>query len=217
MKTTLYIDGDRHCPFTAEFTQEQAKQLQEITVDNLLQFMKHQMVGKLVSKPEEEAYFTPRFEIAGFSLSLQLNYYLWNMRVDNGTARRNPEKHAEPMTAEEWAKLISANAEETVVDFFMSYKGQSVFNPGQATLKYIVGYLNGVGDSLAETLEDHSELGRHEGFDGECDEAPVLMNIKISTDDITVGPQYLTGKKGIITLEDGYSLPIEILVVDITE
>ena len=197
MKTTLYIGGDYKRPFTAEFTQEEVKQLKEVSVGTLMEHMVKSMVGVIVSKPGEPRYYAERMEIAGFSLSIQVSYYLWSLR-SCVPGKFDSVSHYELMTREEFAEIVCEdNPGATMVDFFMEYKGKPIFDAGQATLKYIAGYLNGVEDS--------------------CGKTPVLRNIKKSTSEPTLEGLDISWMKVTSTMEDGYEYPIKNLGADRTK
>ena len=66
---------------------------------HLLEYMRENTIGKLIPQPATDPYFTPQWKRGPLTLSIQLNYRLWDLRDD----RNQP--FDTPMTADEFDEL----------------------------------------------------------------------------------------------------------------
>lgn len=123
----------------ALFTKQDMEDLKSLTVESLLEYMRQEMVGKLVSREQSKTYFTPTLHVAGFTLSIQLGHELWSAREDKYGFLGGVD-HSKPMSEAEFDDLTCGS--DIVVNFCMRYRGNLIFSPGPATLEYIAGYLN---------------------------------------------------------------------------
>ena len=202
MKVTIYMYDDRRFPRHVEFTKEEAQALESLTPEKLIAHMRHGVIGKVIPTPGQKEYYAPRFNIAGFSLSMQISYYVWKERTNNNLDLSTP------ITEEEFDKAL--NGPDDYVDFCASFHGEEYWEATQMPISKIAASLSDIGYYCLE-VEDAEQSSSHQLPE------TILFNIKIATENLSIMAKDMEGKSGIICLGNGVEVPFEILVADETE
>ena len=187
MKTTIYPNKDYSNPIKVEFTKKEVGALLDLHSSDLLKRLKESVVGKVIPKPGWKEYHAAPVEISGFSLSMQISYWVWDQR------RKDNKDLGTPITEEEFESNVPDA--HSYVDFYASYKGKVFCDATQMSLIQIADMLVEVGVS--------------------CFKQPAKFNttIAISID----CPSDLTGCQGVIRTMDGKEFPFTILTSDLTK
>lgn len=103
---------------SVELTDQQVKELEAMTPEALIDYLKSHCVGICNTVSGQERYFIPCLVFGGLRASLQVNYYVWRDRDDNGTP------NDQLITAEEFDAVCSGP--DSVLDVAFSLDGKRI-------------------------------------------------------------------------------------------
>ena len=103
-----------------EFTDDEMRQIGEMTADKLYAYVHDHVVDKMNTKAGSDLYFVPRLNIGKLSLSLQTGYYIWSLRETDQLHDLDCAKaHTETITEIEWERAIIGTS--SIIDVMINY------------------------------------------------------------------------------------------------
>ena len=131
---------------SVELTDQQAKELEAMTPEALIGYLKSHSVGICNTVSGQEKYFIPCLQFGALRASLQVNYYVWRLRD-------NQHKSQEPViTAEEFDAVCSNQSSVLDVAFYL---GDMCISMGQMKVLEVCNFFYGLGTGeYIPTLDD---------------------------------------------------------------
>lgn len=131
---------------SVELTDQQAKELEAMTPEALIAYLKSHCVGICNTVSGQEKYFIPCLEFGELSASLQVNYYVWRDRNNNGTPNE------QLITAEEFDAVC--NSQSSVLDVAFYLEGKRICL-GQMKVLEVCNFFYGLATGeYIPTLDD---------------------------------------------------------------
>ena len=131
---------------SVELNDQEVAELRAMTPESIIDYLKSHCVGICNTVSGQERYFIPCLEFGGLCVSLQVNYYVWRDRDDNGT------DNEALITADEFDAVCSGPG--TLLDVAFSLDGHRICL-GQMKIQDVCEFLNAlVGDEYIPTLEN---------------------------------------------------------------
>lgn len=142
-------DGEYCREIQAELSQEDLPKLLALTPSYLREYLRESCVGKTTSLGIDK--FAPRLEVCGFSVSMQIHYYVWSLRWDR--FKSDDELiHHEPTTAEEFDTVLPSF--DTYIDVQIHY-GKTELTTGQMTLTQISEFFRCLATNLEASISTY--------------------------------------------------------------
>ena len=123
--------------FTDEVVFEEIIEITDEEFDSLMDALNPDLLLAHVAKcvgvmtPTDDTKFIPVYKIGDFKLSMQIAYYLWSNRLEEG--RRNDNS---PITQDEYDRIMK-HGENTILDVKMTYKDTVIIKATQMEIFFI--------------------------------------------------------------------------------
>jgi hypothetical protein len=131
---------------SVELNDQEVAELLTLTPESLIDYLRNHCVGRCNTVSGSKEYFIPVLVFGGLRASLQVNYYVWRNRDDEGT------DHESLITGEEFDAVCSGPS--SVLDVAFSLNGKRICL-GQMKVLEVCNFFYGLasGDYVPELDE----------------------------------------------------------------
>lgn len=151
IKKMCYDYDEEYCiEIKCNLYQDDFPKLLALTPTYLHEYLRKNCIGRPSLGQDK---FAPRLEVCGFSVSMQIHYYVWSKRTDKiYHGEVSDDILYMPTTAEEFNEVLSDF--DTYIDVQIHY-GEKELTTGQMSLTQISNFFRSLATNLEAAISEH--------------------------------------------------------------